>query len=247
MKCTFCGTEFPDYAKFCPTCGNAAEKDEKEEIVYEQTVMDDGFAKQQEQNDFADRGAGSGNNNSYNRFGGYGSGTFCTHCGAHIDYGVQYCPRCGAKANGGGFGDSDEGYSPERVGFVESYKRYWKNYFNFHGRASVGEYWFVVLWNILIGILAFVVLLVGACSTVAAGDGNNLSPGGLTFLYLVIVAIVLFGLANIIPDISLTVRRLHDTGRSGFMIFIGLVPTIGTIILLVLLLGASQPYKNQYN
>lgn len=53
-------------------------------------------------------------------------------------------------------------------------------------------------------------------------------------------------LAFIIPMLAAAVRRLHDTGRSGWWYFIGLVPLVGGIILLVLLATEGQPGPNQY-
>jgi uncharacterized membrane protein YhaH (DUF805 family) len=50
----------------------------------------------------------------------------------------------------------------------------------------------------------------------------------------------------LVPSIAVTVRRLHDTGRSGWWILISLVPVIGWIVLLVFMLTDSQPGSNQY-
>lgn len=53
-------------------------------------------------------------------------------------------------------------------------------------------------------------------------------------------------LATIVPSIAITVRRLHDTGRSGLWYFLSFVPFIGPIWLLVLMLLGSQFYDNKY-
>ena len=50
----------------------------------------------------------------------------------------------------------------------------------------------------------------------------------------------------VLPNLAVTIRRLHDTGKSGWFIFIGLIPVIGSIWLLVLMFTNSQPGENSY-
>lgn len=57
---------------------------------------------------------------------------------------------------------------------------------------------------------------------------------------------ILYSLAILIPGLAVTVRRLHDVGKSGWMILITLIPVIGTIWLLVLTLTDSNPTENKY-
>jgi uncharacterized membrane protein YhaH (DUF805 family) len=56
----------------------------------------------------------------------------------------------------------------------------------------------------------------------------------------------IYGLAILIPSLAVTVRRLHDIDRSGWWILIGLVPLIGTIVLLVFAVTEGTPGTNQY-
>lgn len=56
----------------------------------------------------------------------------------------------------------------------------------------------------------------------------------------------LYGLAVFLPSLTVGVRRLHDTDRTGWWLLISLVPIIGTIVLLVFLVQDSQPTENQY-
>jgi uncharacterized membrane protein YhaH (DUF805 family) len=100
-----------------------------------------------------------------------------------------------------------------------------KKYAEFNGRARRKEYWMFVLINmIIIFVLYFIEGLAGG-------------PGILGGLY---------SLAVLIPGIAVTVRRLHDTNRSGWWLLIGLIPIIGHIILLVFTVQGSQPGGNQY-
>lgn len=106
-----------------------------------------------------------------------------------------------------------------------------KKYAVFSGRARRKEYWYFVLFNILISIgLSFVDAMVG---TVNAETGYGLLGA-------------VYSLAILIPSLAVLVRRLHDTDRSGWWILIGLIPVIGWIVLLVFVVQDSHPGQNQY-
>ncbi|MCK4706107.1 MAG: DUF805 domain-containing protein [Gammaproteobacteria bacterium] len=106
-----------------------------------------------------------------------------------------------------------------------------KKYAVFSGRARRKEYWFFVLFNIIFSI-AF---------TVIDGVTGTLDPTmGMGLLSL------LYSLAVLIPSISVTVRRLHDIGRSGWWLLIILIPLLGAVILLVFMFLDSKPEENQY-
>jgi uncharacterized membrane protein YhaH (DUF805 family) len=107
---------------------------------------------------------------------------------------------------------------------VNEYISVLKNYANFSGRATRKEYWMFFLINFLISI---------AVSIVA-------SLGHISFLSS------LYTLAVTVPSLAVGTRRLHDIGRSGWWFLIGLIPLIGTIILIVFLATKSQSGKNQY-
>jgi len=100
-----------------------------------------------------------------------------------------------------------------------------KNYAGFEGRAHRTEYWMFALFNFLISLV--IALIEGMLNI-----GQTLG--------------ILYALAVLIPSLAVTARRLHDTGRSGWMILICLIPIIGCIWLLVLACLDSQPGTNQY-
>jgi uncharacterized membrane protein YhaH (DUF805 family) len=106
-----------------------------------------------------------------------------------------------------------------------------KNYAGFTGRARRKEYWMFVLFNL---IFAFGALILDNVLGIAI-DGVGYGP-----LYLIYL------LAMMIPSLAVAVRRLHDVGKSGWMILISFIPLIGTIWLLVLLVSDSTPGENQY-
>lgn len=106
-----------------------------------------------------------------------------------------------------------------------------KKYADFSGRARRREYWFFVLFYIIIVIV--LMILDGFVGTNIAGA----SIGILTGIYM---------LAMLIPGLAVSVRRLHDTGRSGWWLLIELVPLVGAIVLLVFMVSDSQPGQNAY-
>src|SRR5512145_3195420 len=100
-----------------------------------------------------------------------------------------------------------------------------KKYAVFSGRARRTEYWMFFLVSLIISVVLGVVEpMVG-------------SPGFIGIVY---------SLAVLVPSLAVGVRRLHDTGRSGWWLLIGLVPVIGVIVLIVFAVGDSQPGANQY-
>ncbi|MBZ0335003.1 DUF805 domain-containing protein [Marinobacter sp. AL4B] len=106
-----------------------------------------------------------------------------------------------------------------------------KKYAVFSGRARRKEYWFFILFNIIIS------LALGAIDGVMGSYSETAGVGLLGGIY---------SLAVLIPGIAVTVRRLHDTGRSGWWFLIVLVPVIGALVLLVFMVLDSKPEQNQY-
>jgi uncharacterized membrane protein YhaH (DUF805 family) len=100
------------------------------------------------------------------------------------------------------------------------------NYANFSGRARRSEYWF---WTLALFLAYIVAVIVFAVVHVVG------------ILLIVVVVLGVF-----VPSLAVLVRRLHDTGRSGWWYFIGLVPFVGGITLLVFTCLDSQPQPNQW-
>jgi len=112
--------------------------------------------------------------------------------------------------------------------YIETFKKY----ATFSGRARRAEYWYFSLFNIIIGgIIAGMDLLIGIII------GFSFMPIQLSSLY---------GLVIIIPIIAISVRRLHDIGKSGWMIFILFIPIIGWMIYLIFMVRDSALGTNKY-
>ena len=109
--------------------------------------------------------------------------------------------------------------------FTESVKRNLTTsaYADFSGRASRSEYWWYTLGSFVIGlIVGFVEAFVG--------------------IPLVSVTV----LAMIVPSIAISVRRLHDTNRSGWYLLLGLVPLVGSLVLLFWWVSAGDAKANRF-
>jgi uncharacterized membrane protein YhaH (DUF805 family) len=101
-----------------------------------------------------------------------------------------------------------------------------RRYAEFSGRSRRREYWMFVLLNALIGLFVGLVFLIGYYADMSQTEMDS-------WLMPVVWLAGLYSLAAFIPGIAVTVRRLHDTDRSGWMILIGLIPLIGSILLLI--------------
>lgn len=167
-------------------------------------------------------GQGNYQQPGYDQQGGYG--------GAQSGYPMPY-----QGAYGGGY----DAAHPQRppVGMVPAIKQFFMNYANFYGRANRGEYWWPALALFIVGMI---IQIPGYALGDSSGGVYTMSP-----LFAGISWIV--SLATFIPSISAGVRRLHDTGRSGWMLLLALIPFVGWIIAIVLLAGESKPEGVRYD
>ncbi len=101
-----------------------------------------------------------------------------------------------------------------------------RNYADFQGRARRKEYWMFTLLVTLATVLAVIL----------GGSGSNFG----TLLMVVII------LGGVIPGLAVTVRRLHDLGLSGWLVLVGLIPYVGSLVLLILMLLDGKRGTNQY-
>ena len=104
-------------------------------------------------------------------------------------------------------------------------------YADFNGRARRKEYWMFFLFNMVFEVLASLI-------DIAAGTANLDSGSG--------VFQGIYSLAVLIPGLAVGVRRLHDVGKSGWMLLIALIPIIGAIWLLVLMVTDSKEGTNKW-
>ena len=114
-----------------------------------------------------------------------------------------------------------------------------RQYADFNGRARRKEYWMFVLFNMIFAF-AWTVLLMIIFALTNSGYSSSVSEITVDIVYLS------YGFLLMLPSLALAVRRLHDVGKSGWMLFIALIPLVGGIWLLVLMLTDGQEENNEY-
>ena len=122
------------------------------------------------------------------------------------------------------------------MGFAEAIKSFWSNYATFKGRARRSEYWWIQLFLVLTNLAVAAIdlaLMNGDVDRFIANGG-----GGIVGLIWILVTIV--------PALAVLVRRLHDTGKSGWWALIGFVPFVGAIVLLIFTVLDSDVAENKY-
>jgi uncharacterized membrane protein YhaH (DUF805 family) len=110
------------------------------------------------------------------------------------------------------------------MGFGQAISSGFSNYVNFSGRSSRSEYWFWVLFVLIADVVAI---------AIDAAIGMQIVSS-------------LFGLAVLLPGLAVTVRRLHDLDRTGWWIFLGLIPLVGAIILIIWFCSKGTDGPNRF-
>ena len=110
------------------------------------------------------------------------------------------------------------------MSFQDAVKICLNKYVDFTGRARRSEYWWFFLFNVLVSIVASIIDAI-----IGTRSGNFGVVEGIA------------SLALLLPTLAVGARRLHDTSRSGWWLLIGLIPCIGTIVLIVFFVQDSHP------
>ena len=113
------------------------------------------------------------------------------------------------------------------MSFMEAVKNVFNNYANFSGRARRSEFWYFFLFNFLVSLVLSILQR-------ATGAGFF---GVLAGLY---------SLAVLVPGLAVGWRRMHDIGKSGAWYLIGLIPIVGTILIIIWGATDSQPGPNDF-
>ena len=157
----------------------------------------------------------------------------CRKCGELLNEGTKFCSACGAKveheekdmtvvnpvhtheencAHQEEYVRQGHVANPDPVGFLDAVKLFFSHYSDFKGRSRRSEYWWVVLFNAIVGGI------IGAISTTLSS---------------------IWSLVILVPTLAIIARRLHDVGRSGWFYLWILLPLAGPIIVLIQLLKDS--------
>ena len=119
------------------------------------------------------------------------------------------------------------------MGFISAITSGFQKYADFSGRASQSEYWWWTVFYLLVTLTAVMLDAILFPASTRSQSYFGVLPA--------IATIALF-----LPGLTVFVRRLHDTDRSGWWYFIALIPIVGAIILLVFLVSSGTPGANRF-
>lgn len=180
----------------------------------------------------------------------------CMKCGVLVGDGDKYCPTCGAEPDpkavicvkcGCALKSFQSPIKKQKQvrdnknvhTFKEAVAICLNKYADFTGRACRAEYWY---WGLLM-FLAFIAywgLANITMGNIITYSYNENTFGTVTIIYWI------WCLAMLLPSLAVTVRRLHDIGKSGWWYFIALIPIIGGILLLIWMCQDGEPNANEY-
>lgn len=116
-----------------------------------------------------------------------------------------------------------------QVSFSQAVRMAFDSYCRFQGRSSRSEYWW---WVLFVAILSFCIGIIegilGFSMTAVQTTSGILS------------------LVLLLPGLGLSVRRLHDIGKSGWWVLLGFIPVVGAIILITWFARNSEMTENRY-
>lgn len=110
------------------------------------------------------------------------------------------------------------------MNFVQAIKSGYQGYVKFSGRSSRSEFWYWTLFQIVVSIII---------SFVEGGGHTDVAGGMVNANYQAGPIALVWSLANLLPGIAVSIRRMHDIDRSGWWLFIACIPLVGWIILIV--------------
>ena len=118
--------------------------------------------------------------------------------------------------------------------FIDSIKTCFKKYITIKGRAPRSEYWW--FQAMFVPFFLFVVIM---------SEAENLESSSelIIWFYLLCFVIVIISL---IPVITVTIRRFHDTNKSGWYFLLGFIPLVGSLIVTVMMIPEGNKGKNKY-
>lgn len=173
---------------------------------------------------------------------------FCSKCGEPIESTDAFCGSCGkplgqhpndASKEKAAAPDPEKREDEEKIkelpiGSPIDYLRMsLKKYANASGRSRRAEYWY---FNLMVCVgLILIGLIVGLVAGIFSIDTSGITDGITTVYYLAIL----------LPSLGVTVRRLHDTGRSGWWLLLSFAP-FGVFILLMFLISNGDKETNKY-
>lgn len=175
---------------------------------------------------------------------------YCPNCGAEPDPKAVICVKCGYNLKSFNANLAKNHIAPQNIyNLKEAIRICYAKYTDFSGRACRAEYWYWQLFNMLIPLSGFVILILffvlDLITNEPSGEYQEAQEGNAV-VFIIICILWLIALGNLIPTLAVTVRRLHDIGKSGWWYFIVFIPIIGGILLLIWMCQDSEHGINEY-
>ena len=123
------------------------------------------------------------------------------------------------------------------MNFTQAVTAGYQGFVKFNGRSSRSEFWYWTLFQVIVSVVI---------SFIFGGGHMTTGEGGVSMNYEGGLVANLWALANLLPGIAVSIRRLHDINRSGWWLFIALIPLVGWIILIVWDCQEGTAGDNQY-
>ena len=123
------------------------------------------------------------------------------------------------------------------------YLKVLKQYTRFNGRARRKEYWYFQLINFLIFLFLTILALLFASFS---QQSDTISNGIPSIVIIIGLLRTIYSLGVLLPSLAVNIRRLHDIGKSGWWCLIGIIPIVGSLILLYFLVQDSEPGANRF-
>lgn len=122
------------------------------------------------------------------------------------------------------------------MNFTAAIRSFWSRFADFKGRSRRSEYWYVQVFLVVTNLAVAgidLALMDGDVDRFIANGGGGIV--GLIWIF-----------ATIVPALAVLIRRLHDTGKTGWWALVGFIPLVGAIVLLVFTVTDSSPGENKY-
>lgn len=153
---------------------------------------------------------------------------YCPNCGKQNPNNANFCNGCGAAIQSNTGNDSNYRgpiIDGQAMTFTESVSACFSKAFEFKGRASRSEYWWFALFNLLASMVAGII-----------DQSSNGEPSTVTAITNLVI---------LFPSLAVNIRRLHDTGRSGWWYLI-ILTIIGIIPYFIWMVSKGDERENEY-
>ena len=169
---------------------------------------------------------------------------FCRNCGTNLQGNPSFCANCGAPVGNAGMQKNNVIINTiPHFTLISAHNNLFKKYAQFNGRSRRSEFWKAMLAIFIVMLVFLIPLGIVVADAYANGYSSD-------FAYMItgfgIFALSIYSLIILVPTWALTVRRLHDIGKSGWFALLSLIPYVGSIIIIIFAAMDSQPGPNQY-